>query len=137
MKPADLHTIWSAPDNTRLTTKQYSFRLPTHVAAQIEALCEMYPTKNRTQIVADLLASALKQVELSYPEVKGQFVASDINAGDFYEDVGLSKTYRSLSDKHFIALEKEQGNAEPKPLFGSLNVMCIEPDHSIGEWGNP
>lgn len=35
MKASDLVTIWSAPDNSRLTAKQYSFRLPVHVAAKL------------------------------------------------------------------------------------------------------
>ena len=38
MKSADLHKLWGMPDNSRLTPKQLSFRLPVHVAAQINAL---------------------------------------------------------------------------------------------------
>lgn len=63
MKPKDLVTVWAAPDNSRITSKQYSFRLPVHVAAKIAALCELYPTKSRTQIVGDLLSAALQGVE--------------------------------------------------------------------------
>ena len=55
MKTADLHQIWSAPDNSRLTAKQQSFRLPVHVAAKLEALVALFPNKTKTQIVADLL----------------------------------------------------------------------------------
>ena len=60
MKTQHLHDVWASPDNTRLTTKQFSFRFPVHIAAKIAALCEMYPQKNRTHIVADLLAAALE-----------------------------------------------------------------------------
>jgi hypothetical protein len=60
MQPSDLHSVWSMPDNTRLTAKQYSFRLPVHVAAKLAALCELYPNKTRTQIVGDLLATAIE-----------------------------------------------------------------------------
>ena len=59
MKASTLHDVWASPDNTRLTPKQFSFRLPIHVAAKIAALCDMYPQKTRTQIIADLLTSAL------------------------------------------------------------------------------
>lgn len=59
MKASHLHGLWSSPDNTRLTRRQFSFRLPTHIAA----LCDMYPTKSRTQIVADLLTAALADLE--------------------------------------------------------------------------
>lgn len=41
MKASDLVTVWSAPDNSRLTAKQYSFRLPVHVAAKLAALEEL------------------------------------------------------------------------------------------------
>jgi hypothetical protein len=49
MKAADLVNLWNAPDNSRLTTKQLSFRLPVHVAAKLPALCDLYPNKNRTE----------------------------------------------------------------------------------------
>lgn len=125
MKSADLHTIWSAPDNSRLTSKQFSFRLPTHVAAKIQALCDMYPAKNRTQIVADLLAAALHEVELAYPEVRGPQIGQDNDGSFLYEDVGISARYRALADKYYLELEKEQGNEEAKPLYGGPSVMCV------------
>ncbi|MBK9521376.1 MAG: hypothetical protein IPO13_07125 [Rhodocyclaceae bacterium] len=53
MKTSHLHDTWAGPDNARLVSKQFSFRLPVHIAAKIAALGEMYPRKNRTQIVAD------------------------------------------------------------------------------------
>ena len=46
IQPADLHKVWAAPDNTRLTAKQFSFRLPVHVAAKLSALCETFPQKD-------------------------------------------------------------------------------------------
>ncbi|RTL28978.1 MAG: hypothetical protein EKK47_15015 [Burkholderiales bacterium] len=61
MKSKDLHSVWSAPDNSRLTAKQYSFRLPVHVAAKLAAMGEMYPNKTRTQIVGDLLSTAIDE----------------------------------------------------------------------------
>lgn len=58
MKASDLVTVWPAPDNSRLTSKQFSFRLPVHVAAKLATLEEMYATKLRTQLVGELLAAA-------------------------------------------------------------------------------
>ena len=57
MKASDLVTVWGAPDNSRLTAKQYSFRLPVHVAAKLAALESLYPTRSRTQLVGDLLTA--------------------------------------------------------------------------------
>ena len=59
MEPKDLAEIWGEPDNTRLTSKQISIRLPIHVAAKISAICEMYPRRTKTEIIGDLLAAAL------------------------------------------------------------------------------
>lgn len=42
MKASNLHDVWASPDNSRLTPKQFSFRLPIHVSAKIAALCDMY-----------------------------------------------------------------------------------------------
>jgi hypothetical protein len=61
MDPKDLVKIWGAPDNTRLTPKQISIRLPIHVAAKISAISEMFPKKTKTEIIGDLLAAALTQ----------------------------------------------------------------------------
>ena len=118
MKSSDLHSLWAIPDNSRVTSRQYSFRLPVHVAAKIEALCEMYPTRNRTQIVGDLLASALQEVESSFPPVKGKDLWEDPDTGEaFYEDVGPVARFRKLANKYYIDIEKELGTEKPTPLY--------------------
>lgn len=47
MKTAHLHDVWSSPDNSRLVSKQFSFRLPDHIVAKIATLGELYPQKIR------------------------------------------------------------------------------------------
>ena len=119
MKASNLHDLWSSPDNSRLTSKQLSFRLPVHVAAKIQALCDMYPSKNRTQIVADLLTSALEEVERGFPFVAGREIAPDPDTGEMLcEDVGVGARFRALADQHYIEMEQELGNPTPKPLYG-------------------
>jgi hypothetical protein len=72
MRPEDLLKFWDSGENARLTVKQYSIRLPIHVAARIAALCEMYPKKTRTDIIGDLLACALDQFEAGLPYVESR-----------------------------------------------------------------
>jgi hypothetical protein len=122
MKASDLISIWEAPDNSRLTPKQFSLRLPVHVAARVSALCEIYPSKSRTEIIGDLLSSALDQLQESFPKIKGnRFKEPDYSEDGepiaIFEDLGPTNRFRHLSNKHHLMLEKELGNESPSPLF--------------------
>lgn len=130
MKTQHLHDMWSGPDNSRLTSKQFSFRFPTHIAAKIAALAELYPQKNRTQIVADLLTAALDGLEKSLPEELGYLLPEQ----DQYEEKqrcaymeedyeplyylgGARGRFRELANKHYEELEKELGNETVERLY--------------------
>jgi hypothetical protein len=118
IKPADLHKVWAAPNNSRLTAKQFSFRLPVHVAAKLSALCEMFPDKSRTQIVGDLLATALEDFAQSFPSIAGRQVGNHPDTGEaVYEEIGPGMDYMRLANKYYREMEIELGNEEPKPLF--------------------
>lgn len=128
MKTSYLHEMWRAPDNSRLVSKQFSFRLPVHIAAKIAALGEMYPSKNRTQIVTDLLTAALADLAQTLPVEKGAYVASPPRSSRYpnqeelmnlFEVGGVRGYFYELADKHYIQLEKELGNEDPKPLYGN------------------
>ena len=67
MEPRDLVKVWDAPDHSKLTPKQWSIRLPIQVAARINALCDLYPRKTKTEIIGDLLATALEQLAAALP----------------------------------------------------------------------
>jgi predicted DNA-binding protein len=123
MKSSHLHSLWVTPDNARLTSKQYSFRLPVHVAAKIEALCEMYETRTRTQIVGDLLASALDELEASLPVALGKEVDEHPETGEtIYEAAGRRAWFRDVANKHYKEMEKELGTEKPAPLYSTLCV---------------
>jgi hypothetical protein len=128
MKTSHLHDMWGGPDNSRLVSRQFSFRLPVHVAAKIAALSDMYPTKNRTQIVADLLTAALDDLERNLPAYKGGHIATapvspDDPGCDEYVDYFLIEGPRGrffkLTDIHYLQLEKELGNEVAQPLHGN------------------
>lgn len=132
MKTQHLHDVWASLDNSRLTTKQFSFRFPVHIAAKIAALCELYPQKNRTHIVADLLAAALDDLEKNLPaalieqteeENRNQQIAAK-HFGYEYEQVfevyGQRGRFRELANKYYVEQENELGNEEPLPLYEKL-----------------
>ena len=122
MKASDLVTVWSAPDNSRLTAKQYSFRLPVHVAAKLAALEEMYPTKSRTQLVGDLLSAAIADVERGFPFVQGQLIGRLPDTGvEIFDNLGDGPRYQEAATKHYNEIEKEMGNESPAKL--SFNCL--------------
>lgn len=135
MKTQHLHDVWASPDNSRLTTKQFSFRLPVHIAAKIAALCEMYPQKNRTHIVADLLSAALDDLEKNLPEALGAGLSDEDEknermiaqySGQKYEPLfslwGARGRFRRLANERYVELEKELGNENPEPLYGEIFI---------------
>lgn len=112
MEAKDLLKFWSTPDNTRLTAKQMSIRLPVHVAAKISALAEMFPNKTKTEIIGDLLTAALEQVARAlssepYPEEERE-------AAQEYPDTecGDRALYSRLVAKHLKELEQDVGTAQ-------------------------
>lgn len=120
MKASDLVTVWSAPDNSRLTAKQYSFRLPVHVAAKLAALEELYPGRSRTQLVGDLLAAAIAEVESKLPTSAGAHVDKHPETGeDLFEAVGPGAEFRDLANKHYRDIERAQGNETPRKLYAA------------------
>ena len=65
MESKQLLENWVGPDNSRLMRNQTSMRLSVHVAAKVAALCEMFPQRTKTQIINDLLSTALDHLERS------------------------------------------------------------------------
>lgn len=128
MKNSELLKVWALPDNSRVTSKQLSFRLPVHVAAKIAALCDLFPNKTRTDIIGDLLTSALDGVEYSFPSLKGEpWGRNDEQGNALYFDVGKGQTFRKLANRYYLELEKELGNDKPEPLYDS-NLLCTDED---------
>jgi hypothetical protein len=94
MEPRDLLKVWDAPDNSRLTPKQWSVRLPIHVAAKICALCDLYPRKTKTEIIGDLLATALDQLTEALPDEPGRGGSAGPRGNDAN---GLRATFEQMT----------------------------------------
>jgi hypothetical protein len=116
MKTNDLLKVWGAFDNKRLCAKQFSIRLPVHVAARISALCDMFPSKTKTDIISDLLASALDHIEESLPIYKSEF-PDEIDGKEVYGNTGPKVTFHNSSNNYYRELEKELGNPNPRNLY--------------------
>ena len=120
MSAKDLIKLWELRDNSRLTAKQMSIRLPTHVAARISALCELFPNKTKTQLIGDLLSSALDQLEdgITYEQSERPTVV--LPDGEAIHDIygpGTKGRYLEISNKYLKELESEIGNDEPELFY--------------------
>lgn len=108
MEPKDLIKVWEAPDHSKLTPRQTSLRLPIQVAAKISALCEMYPRKTKTEVIGDLLATALDQFADGLGSVKGKYHGIHPDTQEkIYEEVGPKARFAELTNKYLKELEAE------------------------------
>lgn len=120
MKAKDLATLWSRPDNSRLTKKQVSVRLPTHVAARLFALEKLYPMRTRTELVGDLLDAALTDLYQGLPRRCGAGVMRHPDTDEvLYEELGDVAQFRALANRVYAELESEIGNSDAPKLFAS------------------
>jgi hypothetical protein len=117
VKPGDLTKVWAAPDNSRLTPKQQSFRLPLHVAAKLDALCAIFPNKSKTEIVGDLLATAIDELEKDLPTNRGPQVGRDPDLGAIYALQGPRMDFRLKANRAYRDLERSLGNKNTAELY--------------------
>jgi transposase len=108
MDTRGLHQMWNAPENTRLTKQQFSFRLPLDVAAKLFALEELYPGRNRTQIISDLLSLALIDFEEQLPFRASQFKFTENGDDeDLWSMEGERYIFRTHANKHHRMLYRD------------------------------
>jgi len=120
LKASDLKAVWDAPDNSRLMKRQTSVRLATHIGARISALCDLFPSKSKSQLINDLLAAALQDFEDSLEFVPGRDVAQDPHTDQIlYEDQGQRVSFLNRANGYLKEYEAEIGNDEPK-LFSAV-----------------
>lgn len=94
----DLLSNWQASSSERQTAREYRIRLPLKDAARVQALVEMFPACGEDELLADLVAAALDELEQAMPYVPGSRVVSEDDYGDpVYEDAGPSPRYRELT----------------------------------------
>lgn len=108
----DLLKLWQAPDHSRLTAKQISLRLPVAIAARVAALCEMYPNKNRTQVISDLLSTALSDLEDAFPVTRGKLLHELPDGEMLFADEGIRARYYQLVHEYTCTLERDAGREE-------------------------
>jgi hypothetical protein len=106
MRIKELLRDWEAARSEQRTARSYPVCLPAHDAARVQALAEMYGLAT-SEVIADLLAVALNELERSLPYVKGDKVIAEDELGDpIFEDVGPTPSFLALTRKHRRDLEQ-------------------------------
>ncbi|MFU8895105.1 MAG: hypothetical protein ACNA8J_01830 [Gammaproteobacteria bacterium] len=101
MKIRDLLNHWSGTRKPSLTAETYAIHLPVEDAARVHALAEMYPGVPEEEILRDLLAAALAELEAAMPYQPGAKIATEDDFGDpVYEDAGPTPRFLALTRKH-------------------------------------
>jgi len=101
MKVRELIPRWEETESKVFTTREYLVRLPVRDAARVSALAELYPQRSLEEILTDLLAAALDEVEEALPYHQGTRVIAEDDLGDpVFEDIGPSGRFRSLTAKY-------------------------------------
>ena len=103
MKVHELLSTWEKTSRGKLTPEEFTVRLPVEDAAKILALAEMYPRRNVSEIITDLLTAALNELESSLPYQRGDHVvALDEECDPLYEDIGPTPRYLALARKYLL-----------------------------------
>lgn len=101
MRIRDLLKHWAGTRQPQLTAETYAIHLPVEDAARVLALAEMYPGVPEEDILRDLLAAALAELEAAMPYEPGTKIASEDDFGDpVYEDAGPTPRFLELTRKH-------------------------------------
>lgn len=113
MKIRELTEEWERTAKGRLTQNTYQVKLPLEDAARLAALQEMYPKRCVEDLITDLLAAALEELEAALPYEPGNEVVAEDEMGDpLYGDTGPTPQYLKLSRKHLAALSAQQQETE-------------------------
>ncbi|MBO3274799.1 pilin assembly protein [Pseudomonas schmalbachii] len=109
MKIRDLVRHWEQSARGRMTKHQYTIPLDVETAARLAALHDMYPKRSVEELLGELVASALEELEASFPYVKGpKVVALDEQGDPLYEDIGPTPRFLALSRKYLHELTGEK-----------------------------
>lgn len=116
----ELLQTWEKSAGVKMAPHEYRVRLPLHDAARIAALAEMYPLKNETEIITELLSVALDLVEAAFPYEQGTKIIAEDELGDpIFEDVGHTPCFLALSKQYADRLLQGKGQQSVSDFFVS------------------
>jgi hypothetical protein len=105
-KMKELIKEWDEASAAEPKVKTVPVQLTARDYARIRALAEIFPARNQEQLISELLAAALDELEEAFPYVPSHKVIAEDEFGDpIYADAGLLNKYEELTKK-FAAIRK-------------------------------
>lgn len=106
MRVRELLAEWQKSTQGEKKDQTFQVKLTRQEKAKIAALTDMYPGKTQEDIVRDLVAAALAELEASIPYIPGPRVVSEDELGDpIFEDIGPMPRFRALTRQHLDETE--------------------------------
>lgn len=108
------------PRGVNRPRQRYAVSLPLPLASRVEALCDLHPDKTRAELITDLLALGLLQVDRAAAESGAHSVpcCSDTRQ-PIYLLTGPFSEFHGLTFKHHLALERELDETDPLSEHGA------------------
>ncbi|WDY56950.1 pilin assembly protein [Pseudomonas sp. PSKL.D1] len=101
MKIRELTQHWEQNAAGRMSPTSHVLHLDLESEARLAALIEMYPKRKAEELLGELVAAALTELEASFPYVQGKRVVATDEEGDpLYEDIGPTPRFLALSRHH-------------------------------------
>ncbi|HKS15425.1 MAG TPA: pilin assembly protein [Pseudomonas sp.] len=107
MKIRELAEHWEQNAKGNLSPTGHVLRLDLEAEARLAALTEMYPKRQTEELLGELVAAALEELEASFPYIQGQQVIATDEEGDpLYEDIGATPRFLALSRRYLHDLSQ-------------------------------
>ncbi|MFZ5935125.1 pilin assembly protein [Pseudomonas putida] len=101
MKIRELAQHWEQNAAGTLSPTGHALHLDLESEARLAALIDMYPKRTAEELLGELVAAALEELEASFPYVQGRKVIATDEEGDpLFEDIGPTPRFLALSRRH-------------------------------------
>jgi hypothetical protein len=109
MHVSQLIQEWASTARSEEPVMRIALDLPLEHSARLLALHEMYPGRTREQLLLDIIAAALDELEEALPYIQGDKVIAEDEFGDpIYQDVGPTPQFLELTRKHREKLQNRK-----------------------------
>lgn len=113
MKIRELAQHWEQNAAGSLSPTSHVLHLDLESEARLAALIDMFPKRSAEELLGELVASALQELEESFPYIQGKHVIATDEEGDpLFEDVGSTPRFLSLSRQHLLTLSNAGKDTE-------------------------